>query len=91
VALAAPWKPFVAVSGTTATVKLPKAPAGATGWRLTVGSVTRDLPLATTTTQVTGLPRGQATAWSLRAVAGSWSNRSGTSVTPAVSGTVTAR
>jgi mannan endo-1,4-beta-mannosidase len=91
VALAAPWKPFVAVSGTTATVKLPKGPAGATGWRLTVGSVTRDLPLTTTTTQVTGLPRGQATAWSLRAVAGSWSNRSGTSVTPAVSGTVTAR
>ena len=70
-------------------MKLPsQAPAGANGWQLTVGSVTRALPLSATSTEVTGLSPGEATPWSLRATAGDWNGEPGRSL-PA-SGTVTA-
>ncbi|PWW21328.1 glycosyl hydrolase family 26 [Geodermatophilus normandii] len=85
----APWNPVVTVVDTTATVTLPRTvPVGATGWQLTVGDVTRILPVGTTTSQFTGLVPGAATRWELRAVAGTWNGQSG-SVTPAASGTFT--
>src|SRR3954470_1589784 len=83
-----PWSPYLQVNGTTVTVKLPaQAPAGATGWQLTVGSVTRTLPLSTASSEVTGLNLVEATPWSLRATAGDWNGQPGLSL-PA-SGTVT--
>ena len=88
VPMTAPWNPYLQVNGTTVTVKLPsQAPAGATGWQLTVGSVTRAVPLSTTSTEVSGLSPGEATPWSLRATAGDWNGEPGLSL-PA-SGTVT--
>ena len=88
VPMTTPWKPFVQLNGTTLTVKLPtQAPAGATGWQLTVGSTTRDLPLSMTSSEFTGLPRGVATPWALRATAGDWGGRPARSL-PAT-GTVT--
>jgi hypothetical protein len=87
----APYRPYVQASGTTLTVRLPlQRPAGAIAWRLTVGSTTRDLPLTTTTSQFT-VVRGQATSWSLRALAGTWAGTPKTSATPAATGTITAR
>jgi hypothetical protein len=83
-----PWSPYLQVNGTTVTVKLPaQAPAGATGWQLTVGSVTRALPLSTTSSGFTGLSPGEVATWSLRATAGDWNGEPGLSL-PA-SGTVT--
>jgi hypothetical protein len=83
-----PWKPYLQLNGTTLTVKLPtQAPAGATGWQLTVGSTTRALPLSATSSEFTGLTRGTATPWSLRATAGDWNGKLATSL-PAT-GTVT--
>src|SRR4051794_20731121 len=88
VPMTTPWTPYLQVNGTTLTVKLPtQAPAGATGWQLTVGSTTRTLPLTTTSSEVTDLTPGTATAWSLRATAGDWSGQPGLSL-PA-SGAVT--
>jgi hypothetical protein len=76
VPMSAPWSPYLKFSGTMLTVKLPtRAPAGATGWQLTVGSTTRTLPLSTTSSEFTGLTRGTATAWSLSATAGDWNGR----------------
>lgn len=90
VPMPAPYRPYVQASGTTVTVRLPlQRPAGATAWRLTVGSTTRDLPLTTTTSQFT-VVRGQATSWSLRALAGTWAGTPKTSATPAAAGTITA-
>jgi glycosyl hydrolase family 26 len=89
VPMTTPWNPYLKVSGTTVTVKLPtQAPAGATGWQLTVGSTTRTLPLTTTSSEFTGLTPGTATAWSLRATSGDWDGRPGRSL-PAT-GTITA-
>jgi mannan endo-1,4-beta-mannosidase len=86
VPMSAPWSPYLKLSGTTLTVKLPtQAPAGATGWQLTVGSTTRTLPLSTTSSEFTGLTRG--TAWALRATAGDWDGKPARSL-PAT-GTVT--
>jgi hypothetical protein len=83
-----PWKPYLQLNGTTLTVKLPtQAPAGATGWQLTVGSTTRTLPLWATSSEFAGLSRGVATPWSLRATAGDWNGKLATSL-PAT-GTVT--
>jgi hypothetical protein len=83
-----PWKPYLQLNGTTLTVKLPtQAPAGATGWQLTVGSTTRTLPLSATSSEFTGLTRGTATPWSLRAIAGDWNGKPARSL-PAT-GTVT--
>ena len=77
------------LNGTTLTMKLPsQAPAGATGWQLTVGSTTRTLPLTTTSSEFTGLTPGEATPWSLRATAGDWNGQPGRSL-PAT-GTITA-
>src|SRR5215218_7017581 len=88
VPMTAPWSPYLQVNGTTVTVKLPsQAPAGATGWQLTVGTVTRTLPLSTTSSEFTGLPSGVKVPWSLRATAGDWNGQPGLSL-PA-SGTVT--
>jgi hypothetical protein len=92
VPLTTPWKPAVSAQGTTAVVTLPaQAPVGATGWVVTVGGQTRTVPLGTGSVSVPGLVRGQATGWALQAATGTWSGRTGTSTTPAVSGTVTAR
>jgi hypothetical protein len=89
VPMTAPWSPYLQVTGTTLTVKLPtQAPAGATGWQLTVGSTTRTLPLTTTSSEFTGLIPGTATPWSLRATAGDWNGQPGRSL-PAT-GTITA-
>jgi hypothetical protein len=89
VPMTTPWNPYLTVSGTTLTVKLPtQAPAGATGWQLTVGSTTRTLPLTTTSSEFTGLTPGTATSWSLRATAGDWNGQPGRSL-PAT-GTITA-
>jgi hypothetical protein len=69
-------------------VKLPSlAPAGATGWQLTVGTVTRTLPLSTTSSEFIGLRSGVEVPWSLRATAGDWNGQPGLSL-PA-SGTIT--
>jgi hypothetical protein len=88
VPMTTPWKPYMQLNGTTLTVKLPtQAPAGATGWQLTVGSTTRTLPLTTTSSEFTGLTRGSATAWSLSATAGDWNGKPARSL-PAT-GTVT--
>jgi hypothetical protein len=90
VPMTTPWNPYLQVVGTTLTVKLPtQAPAGATGWQLTVGSTTRTLPLSTTSSEFTGLTPGTATAWSLRATAGDWNGQPSRSL-PAT-GTITAR
>ncbi|MCZ2830421.1 glycosyl hydrolase [Modestobacter sp. VKM Ac-2986] len=70
VPMTTPWTPFTLYSGGTLTVRLPtQAPAGATGWLLTVGTTTRTLPLGSTSTDV---PAGPGTAWALRATAGDW-------------------
>jgi hypothetical protein len=88
VPMTTPWKPYLQVNGTTLTVKLPPQwPAGATGWQLTVGSVTRTLPLSTTSSEFTGLTRAVETPWSLRATGGDWNGQPGLSL-PA-SGTIT--
>ena len=88
VPMTVPWKPYLETDGTTVTVKLPaQAPAGATGWQLTVGSTTRTLPLSAISSQFTGLTRGTATAWSLSATAGDWNGKPARSL-PAT-GTVT--
>jgi hypothetical protein len=71
---------YLKITGTTLTVKLPtQAPTGATGWQLTVGSVTRSLPLTTTSTDITGLTPGTSTPRSLRATAGTWNDQPGLS------------
>jgi hypothetical protein len=88
VPMTTPWKPYLQGNGTTLTVKLPPQwPAGATGWQLTVGSVTRTLPLSTTSSEFTGLTRAVETPWSLRATGGDWNGQPGLSL-PA-SGTIT--
>jgi len=90
VPMTTPWNPYLKVSGTTVTVKLPtQAPTGATGWQLTIGTVTRNLPLTTTSIDVTGLTPGQDTPWALRATAGNWNGQPGLSL-PAT-GTITAQ
>src|SRR4051794_1356755 len=89
VPMTTPWTPYLQINGTTLTVKLPtQAPAGATGWQLTVGSTTRTLPLSTTSSEFTDLTPGTATAWSLRATAGDWNGKPARSL-PAT-GTITA-
>src|SRR3954463_4474063 len=76
VPMTAPWSPYRQVNGTTLTVKLPtQAPAGATGWQLTVGSTTRALPLSAASSEFPGLTPGTATPWSLSATAGDWNGR----------------
>src|SRR4051812_22934686 len=88
VPMTAPWSPYLQVNGTTLTVKLPtQAPAGATGWQLTVGSTTRALPLSVATSEFPGLTPGTATPWSLSATAGDWNGRPAVSL-PAT-GTIT--
>src|SRR4051794_14869996 len=88
VPMTAPWNPYRQVNGTTLTMKLPpEAPAGATGWQLTVGSVTRALPLSTTSSEFTGLTQGAATPWALHATAGDWNGKPAVSL-PAT-GTIT--
>src|SRR4051795_3551038 len=88
VPMTAPWSPYLQVNGTTLTVKLPtQAPAGATGWQLTVGSTTRALPLSAATSEFPGLTPGTATPWSLSATAGDWNGRPAVSL-PAT-GTIT--
>jgi hypothetical protein len=90
VPMTTPWNPYLKVSGTTVTVKLPtQAPTGATGWQLTIGTVTRNLPLTTTSIDVTGLTPGQDTPWALRATAGNWNGQPGLSL-PAT-GAITAQ
>src|SRR4051794_39295290 len=88
VPMTTPGNPYLQMNGTTVTVKLPSvAPAGATGWQLTVGTVTRTLPLSTTSSEFTGLPSGVEGPWSLRATAGDWNGQPGLSL-PAT-GTIT--
>ncbi|MET0765648.1 MAG: glycosyl hydrolase [Blastococcus sp.] len=88
VPMTAPWNPYRQVNGTTLTMKLPtQAPAGATGWQLTVGSTTRTLPLSTTSSEFTGLTQGAATPWALHATAGDWNGKPAVSL-PAT-GTIT--
>src|SRR4051794_8300458 len=88
VPMTAPWSPYRQVNGTTLTVKLPtQAPAGATGWQLTVGSTTRALPLSAASSEFPGLTPGTATPWSLSATAGDWNGRPAVSL-PAT-GTIT--
>jgi glycosyl hydrolase family 26 len=88
VPMSPPWSPYLQVNGTTVTVRLPsQAPAGATGWQLTVGSESRALPIPTSTSEFTGLSSGVEVPWSLRATAGDWNGQPGLSL-PA-SGSVT--
>lgn len=63
--------PYVAVTGTSLAMTLPKAPAGAEAWQLTVAGVTHTLPATTTSTTVT-VPTGAPVAWTLSAAAGRW-------------------
>ncbi|MBX9245214.1 hypothetical protein ICW40_10385 [Actinotalea ferrariae] len=84
-----PYQPYVSVTGPTATLNLPKAPAGAETWLLTVDGVTRTLPATTTTTSVQ-VPLGSPTAWSLVAAAGRWDGQAPGSTTPASTGSFSA-
>ncbi|QXG75185.1 hypothetical protein KUM42_15245 [Modestobacter sp. L9-4] len=70
VPMTTPWTPYTTYAGGTLTVRLPtQAPAGATGWQLTVGTASRTLPLTATSAD---LPATPGTTWALRATAGDW-------------------
>ncbi|RYV49955.1 glycosyl hydrolase [Pengzhenrongella frigida] len=67
-ALATPAAPVVTPGSGSITLTMPTAPAGATGWRVSVGATTYpDLTLASTTFTASGLYPGFPSTWTLRA------------------------
>lgn len=86
---AAPYSPYVVVSGTTGTLTLPRVPAGATTWVLTVDGLPRTLPTSTTTVTLPDLATGRPHPWSLTAASGAWDGGGPGALTPAVAGSMT--
>ncbi|WP_199421555.1 glycosyl hydrolase [Actinotalea solisilvae] len=82
------YSPYVSVTGTSMAMTLPKPPAGAEAWQLTVAGETRTLPAATTATTVT-VPTGAPVAWTLSAAAGRWDGVPYGSTTVPSTGSVT--
>lgn len=67
--LATPAAPAITPGAGTITLTMPPAPAGATGWRVSVGSKTYpDLPAGTSSFTAGGLYPGYPSSWTLRAV-----------------------
>ncbi len=70
-AMAQQYDPYLTVTGPAVLVTLPRAPAGAAAWLLTVGGATTTIPITATTTTV-AVPTGSPVTWSLTAAAGAW-------------------
>lgn len=88
VPMAPPSTPYVSTTGPSATLTLPRAPAGAQGWLLTLDGVEQRPALTAATVTLPALTTGVTHRWTLAATAETWAGQGVGSTTVAVSGSV---